>query len=251
MQRMTNIEVTGADKVLRLSNSFVLLLLVNVSLQLSLPLSASAEYGANTVSTLRTPLIPTAPSSPPYASPMEGQPPPVGDGMSPAPVVGGHLGLSIPPVPSHVPGIPPVPAGPEGKAMVNGYVAPYLTPPPENPAPDPGICDPPPDFGPPPVSVTSINPGGGISGNAPTQRWGGQTTRDYGNGSSGSTCRDFGQKLSEKPDKKIMPQFSEDGPRQSTAGSGRSSNLPGAQATSVGHGNRINFKRARLTIAPY
>ena len=214
--------------------------------------NAQAQYQMDT---LRTPLIIGAPSAPAYTAPPEGQPPPIGDGFAPPPVTPGHRGLSPEPVPSEVSGIPLVPAGEDGKAMVNSYVAPYLTPPTEFDPTDPGIIDSPQDFSSPPVTVTQINPGGGISGSAPIQRWGGQTTRDFGRAGSGSTCRDFGQKLSQKSDLFRSPQTSQDGPRQSVSGGGRASSLPGAQSTTDLHGSRTLFKgprlRPRFTLADH
>lgn len=211
---------------------------------------AEAQYQD---STLRTPLIVGAPSSQPYQAPMEGQAPPIGDGFAPPPVTPGHRGYSPEPVPSHVPGIPPVPAGEQGKAMVNGYVAPYLTPPTRFNPNDPGMIDSPQDFSSPPVSVTQINPGGGISGSAPIQRWGGQTTQDFGyGGRGGSTVADYGTKLQNKPDLFRTPQTSEDGPRQTVSGGGRAPSRANAQATQDLHGGRSNIpgrQRPRFTIA--
>src|SRR5262249_13159682 len=145
----------------------------------------------------------------------------------------------------------------------NGYVAPYLTPPPSTEGPDPGMITNPQDFYAPPSAWVNINGGGGMpGGEAPQQRWGGQTSRDFGLNPAfrgGSALTDFGEKLREKPDLKMTPQSSEDGPRQSAGGNsgggGRASSLPGAQATEDLHGNRSFFKgenlRSRLTIAPY
>jgi hypothetical protein len=202
-------------------------------------------------------------TTPPYVPAQEGQAPPIGDGNAPLGINPGHLGYGIPEPASHVPGIPPVPAGQQGKDMVNGYVAPYLTPPPSTGGMDPGLVTNPQDFYAPPAAWVNINASGGMPGDqAPTQRWGGQTTRDLGRNPGfsrgfGSTCNDFGEKLREKPDLKMMPQSSEDGPRQGATGGGggRASSLPGAQATEDLHGNRSFFKgenlRSRLTIAPY
>lgn len=203
-------------------------------------------------------------ATPPYEPAPEGQAPPIGDGFAPMGINPGHLGYGVTTPASHVPGIPPVPAGQQGKDMVNGYVAPYLTPPPSTEGPDPGLVHNPQDFYNPPAAWVNINAGGGMPGDqAPTQRWGGQTTRDLGRnpgfsrGSMGSSLTDFGEKLREKPDLKMQPQSSEDGPRQGAGGGGggRQSSLPGAQATEDLHGNRSFFKgenlRSRLTIAPY
>ncbi|MBI1271038.1 hypothetical protein GC174_11460 [bacterium] len=245
-----SIEKQGLVTVQALSFLFVLLV---VSAQ-----AASAQYQTDT---LRTPLIYGASSAPAYSTPYEGQAPPIGDGYAPPRVTPGHLGYSPELPASHVPGIPTVPAGEAGKAMVNGYVAPYLSPPTNYDPADPGSIDNPPNFYQPPVNQTNINPGGGISGSAPITRWGGQCTQDFGRGASGcSSTVDFGQKLSEKPDLYRTPQTSQDGPRQSTSGRGgsstnRASSLPGAQTTQDLNGNRTLFKgpnqRARLTIANY
>ena len=244
-----SIDLSKSEKGVQLAATLGLLALF-VELLIAVPAFAQFSDG---IESLRTPLIPGAPNSNPYQCPMEGQAPPLGDGFAPPPVTCGQAGMEVLPPPTQVPSVPPVPGGPEGKAMVNSYAAPYLTPPPSHPAPDQGMIDSPQDFAPPPVTVTNINPGGGISGNAPTQRWGGQTTRDFGRGGSGSCVRDFGQKLTKKPDLKTTPQTCEDGPRQSAAGGGRASNLPGSQPTQDRYGNRTMFstQRARLTIAPY
>lgn len=199
---------------------------------------------------------------PPYQPAPEGQPPPIGDGNTPMGINPGHAGYGIMPPPSHV-NMPQIPPGQDGKAMATSYAAPYLTPPTLYPTSDPGIIDSPQDFYQPPVSVTNINPGGGISGGAPITRWGGQTSEDHGLRSymrgGGSQTSDFGEKLSQKPNLQKAPQFSEDGPRNQQQGqrgqASRSANLPGAQSTTDLNGNRTFFKgenqRARLTIAPY
>ncbi|MBZ0188961.1 MAG: hypothetical protein K8F91_22140 [Candidatus Obscuribacterales bacterium] len=188
-----------------------------VALHFGFAPGAFAQWNAGTQS-LRTPLLPGAPAAPPYTAPQEGQAPPIGDGFAPSGINPGMMGWGPDLPASHVPGIPPVPAGPAGKSMVNGYVAPYLTPPPQHPAADPGMIDSPPQFYPPPVNVTNINPSGGIFGSAPIDRWGGQTTRDYGaGGRGGSSCVDGGERLVQKPNLKMMPQSCQDGPRPNVA----------------------------------
>lgn len=203
------------------------------------------------------------PAQPPYGQPIQGQPPAIGDGRMPMGTNPGHLGAPAMPPATHVP-MPAIPPGQAGKAMATSFAAPYLTPPTYYPATDPGIIDSPPDFHGPPVTVTSINPGGGINGGAPITRWGGQTSEDHGRsgglmGRPGSSLVDFGEKLSEKRTAK-QPQFSEDGPRNQVSPgqrgqANRSQSLPGAQSTTDLNGNRTFFKgenqRARLTIAPY
>ena len=237
-----------------------LLALTQVSACLCLALlvtapDAKAQYQT---STLRSPLITGAPSSPAYQPPQEGQAPPIGDGSTPYGVTPGHRGY-LPELPaSQVQGIPQVPAGESGKSMINGYVAPYLSPPTQYDPADPGSIDSPPNFSGPPVTTTTINPGGGISGSAPITRWGGQRTQDFGRGArGGSATVDFGQKLTEKPDLYRSPQSSQDGPRQAISGAStnRAPSLPGAQTTQDLNGSRTLYKgsnsRAKFTIANY
>jgi hypothetical protein len=198
-------------------------------------------------------------TNPAYQAPQEGQAPPIGDGYSPMGTTPGQMGAPLLPPPSHVP-LPLIPPGQEGKAAATAAAAGYLTPPTKYDPTDPGSIDAPQDFYQAPVAVTNINPGGGIQGNAPIQRWGGQTTEDHGRlGFAGSSSTDFGEKLSQKPNLQKMPQFSQDGPRnkasQGQRGSNnRPSNLPGATTSTDLNGNRSSRKdgqRARLTIAPY
>ena len=95
--------------------------------------------------------------SPAYQPPQEGQAPPIGDGSTPYGVTPGHRGY-LPELPaSQVQGIPQVPAGESGKSMINGYVAPYLSPPTQYDPADPGSIDSPPNFSGPPVTTTTIN----------------------------------------------------------------------------------------------
>jgi hypothetical protein len=196
--------------------------------------------------TLRTPLIYGAPASQPFEMAPEGQPPPIGDGSVPAPVTYGMGGPptlipSIPITPSNHINYPScdIPYNPATQAPP-GVLGPSLNapPPPSTPGYDPGIIDRPMDFYHPPVSVVPINPGGGISGSAPTQRWGGQTTRDFGRYKyEGKRAFDFGQQA--------YGQISQDGPCQT---------LPGAQPTMDCYGRRqpyTNGQTSRQTIAPF
>ena len=152
------------------------------------------------------------------------------------------------------PSAPAYTAPPEGQPppIGDGFAPPPVTPGHRGLSPEPVPSE---VSGIPLVTVTQINPGGGISGSAPVQRWGGQTTRDFGRAGSGSTCRDFGQKLSQKSDLFRSPQTSQDGPRQSVSGGGRASSLPGAQSTTDLHGSRTLFKgprlRPRFTLADH
>jgi len=223
----------------------------------ALSLPVYAEYaGGPEIDTLRTPLIPGASWQVPYVPAPEGQPPPIGDGPVPEPVTPGHLGGPMPP-PTQVP-MPPV--GPMDKHIVNAYAAPYLVPPPSTPGPDPGMLPGVNGFI-PPAEIVDVQQGGGLSGNPPVVRWGGQTTQDFGRPkNSGSLTTDFGQNISTLAG---VPQrsISEDGPRPAVhpgrmgADTNRQQNLAGAQETNVEHGNRVMFKganlRSRLTIAPY
>lgn len=216
-------------------------------------------------SSMWLPNVENGPTSAPYNAPQQGQAPPVGSGSSPMGINTGHAGYGVTTPPSHVPNMPLIPPGQDGKAAATAAAAGYLTPPTFYPTSDPGSIDSPPDFYQPPVSVTNINPGGGIAGSAPIQRWGGQTSEDHGlrsfmRGNRPSNTSDFGERLSQKPNLRKAPQFSEDGPRNQQSPSqrgqaSRSSNLPGAQSTTDLNGNRTFFKgenqRARLTIAPY
>jgi len=222
---------------------------------------AFAEYGGGQeTSSLRSPLIPGALWTDPNQAPMEGTAPPVGSGMSPPPVTPGHQGGPLPP-PSDV-SLPPM--GPMDKSAINGMVAPYLQPPPSTPGADPGSL---PGTGglTPPVAQVDINPGGGISGQAPIYRWGGQTTRDLGSRkTNGSQTTDFGQDIDNLPSvqsRGIQRSVTQDGPRQATfpgqfgSTSNRQASLPGAATTQDLHGNRQLFKgpysRSTMTIAPY
>lgn len=114
----------------------------------------------------------------------------------------------------------------------------YAPPPPSTPGYDPGMIYGPRDFYPPPVTVTNIMPGGGIAGSAPTSRWGGQTSRDFGRYKhSGTRKYEFGQGLN-------GGQTAQDGPWQT---------LPGAVPTQDRYGNRVSPRNGQgiMTIAPY
>ncbi len=213
----------------------------------SCPVFAYGE--SDMIDTLRTPLIYGSPSSPAWVPAQEGAPPAIGSGSCPAPVTGGDYGNPCPP-PTSVP-MPLV--GPMDKGLVNAYAAPYLSPPPSTQGYDPySINGSSGGFGVnAPVSVVNVCPGGGLAGSAPTRRWQAQRSFDHGRPynvrANSSTLNDFGQKLTDKPDLKMTPQVSEDGPRQQGSWMG--------QTTHDLHGNRALFKgpnlRSQLTIAPY
>jgi hypothetical protein len=167
---------------------------------------AQCDLSGSPNTTLRTPLIQGAPATPPMQEAPEGQPPPIGDGSQPAPVVAGHTGA-----PTLLPFVPIYPANhinyPSYRAPFNpsaedapGQYGPstWVPPAPSTPGADPGMISGPPAFYPPPVNVVHINPGGGIYGSAPTQRWGGQTTRDFGRYKyQGKRAYDWGRQLYE------------------------------------------------------
>lgn len=151
---------------------------------------------AQSSSTLRSPIIPGAITSPPFVPPPEGAPPAPGDGPTSAPVVPGN------PLPSTllpwIPAIPanqidngtsgiPLPFGPPVE-MPPGVLGPLLTPfvpsSPSTPGPDPGSLLAPPGYVNPAREV-GINPQGGIPGTGgynttiPTERRGGQETHQW------------------------------------------------------------------------
>jgi hypothetical protein len=215
-------------------------------------------HAQSPTTSLRNPLIQGAPNAPAGQAPQQGSPPPIGSGDTPTGVTPGMTGTPLPP-PSAVslPPMSPLDRGPGGQ--VNSLVAPYLTPPPSTPGPDPGML---PNNGYPSAIEVNINAGGGMPGDqAPQTRTGRQTTRDLGlKRTNGSTLTDFGQLLPDMPNLKVTPQYSQDGPRpvattQGEAGGTRSPNLAGAQTTQNLYGNRTLFRganeRARATIAPY
>jgi hypothetical protein len=211
------------------------------------PALAQCNLGGSPNTTLRDPLLYGAPSTSAFQSAPEGQPPPVGDGSMPAPI---NPGMEGPP--TLIPSIPITPANdimhPSYRVNFDpateappGVVGPstWVPPPPSTPGADPGIIRAPLDFYPPPARVVHINPGGGISGGASNQRWGGQTTADYGRYKHiGKRRFDFGEEA--------YGSTSEDGPDQLR---------PGASSTLDLYGRRIpirnNGEPIIQTIAPY
>lgn len=222
------------------------------ALVLGAPVLAYGE--SDMITTLRDPLIPNVPNGPAWSDAPLGDPPPVGSGSVPMPVTPGDYGSPFA-VPSVIPGMPLENGG--DKNPVNSAVAPYLTPPPSTEGQDPGsINGSSGGYGlQAPVSWTNINSAGGISGNAPTTRWGGQTTTDYGKPNNvrpySSSLRDFGQKLTDKPDLYRAPNYSQDGPKP--RGSAQVINGQYGQTTTDLYGQRVLFKDQRQvqTIAPY
>ncbi|MBU6450707.1 MAG: hypothetical protein KGS72_02935 [Cyanobacteria bacterium REEB67] len=212
--------------------------------------------------TLRQPLIDGQPNAAPFEVPAIGDPPPIGSGDVPPMVTPGMFGPpDLPPSDLYV---PPVMGG--DKDSVNAAVSGYLTPPPSTPGADPGnINGSSGGYGlQAPVGTGNIDAGGGISFSAPTTRWAAQRSTDYGRNQNrvnqnASGLADFGERLPDKPDLKMMPQFSQDGPRplyQAALGQPirGSSALTNAQATTDLYGNRTNFNaqyHSQMTIAPY
>ncbi len=147
-------------------------------------------------STLRTPLIDGAQTTPPFVCPAEGQPPAVGNGPTPGPVIPGHTGPPtllpwIPAIPANqidngtsgipLPVAPPVETPP---GVLGPLLTPFIPAPPSTPGADPGSLTAPPGFINPAEEI-NINPGGGIPGEGgfyttiPTVRRGGQETHQY------------------------------------------------------------------------
>lgn len=219
---------------------------VLVAMLLSIAPAAFAQgcdLSGSPQSSLRAPLVLGAPSAPPYVQAPEGQPPAIGDGSTPAPVVPGHTGApTLIPSQTYMPGgigqqsymLPFNPAS----AYAPGEFGPsqWVPPPASTPGADPGPIPGPRDFYPPPVGIGSVAPGGGIVGGAPTQRWGGQTSRDFGRYKHEGTRKfDFGQG---------MPgQTSQDGPWQTRPGAVPTQDLYGRRTPDRGSGI--------MTLAPY
>lgn len=194
---------------------------------------------------LRSPLINGARQSLPFMSPREGAPPAIGDGACPAPV---HPGMGGPP--TLIPTNPDIPGG-LGRCSETiqhdpswthapGQFGPntYVPAPPSTLGCDPGMIASPQGYYYPPVLETNVLPGGGLAGYAPTQKWGGQTTRDWGRYKyRGTRSYDWGQQA-------YYGQRSTDGPYQS---------LPGAQATQDLYGMRGCARTGQtvMTVAPY
>ncbi|MBX9690328.1 MAG: hypothetical protein K2X27_26680 [Candidatus Obscuribacterales bacterium] len=193
---------------------------------------------------LRTPYISGSSHGLPFMQAPTDRPPATGDGSCPAPV---NPGMGGPPTQ-----IPSVLYTPTNHLGTSNYYLPYnpgtesmpgtlgpslsVPPPTSTPGCDPGMVQVKNGYM-PPVSQTNVNPGGGISGYAPTQKWGGQTTTDYGfYRFRGSRSYDWGQGM--------IGQTSQDGPYQQ---------LPGAMPTQDLYGRR-GYSHAGstvMTIAPH
>ncbi|MBY0551818.1 MAG: hypothetical protein K2W95_31330 [Candidatus Obscuribacterales bacterium] len=207
-------------------------------------LAQGCDLSGSPINTLRTPLIQGATNTPPNVQAPVGQPPAIGDGSMPAPVNPGHLGpATLVPSQSYMPGgigsqeyyLPYNPAS----VHAPGSFGPsqWVPPPASTPGGDYGNFSGPRDFRPPPVGIGTVGPAGGIIGGAPTQKWGGQTSRDFGRYKHEGTRRyDFGQG---------MPgQTSQDGPWQGRPGAVPTQDLYGRRS-SPSNGSGI------MTFAPY
>ncbi len=204
------------------------------------------DLSGSPTNSLRTPLIIGAPSTPTNMAAPVGQAPAIGDGAVPCGVTPGMTGPStllpyhsMTPAnsinsPSYV-----VPFNPATLSTPGSFgPSTYAPAPPSTPGYDPGMVHGPMNFRSPPVSVVPINPGGGIYGSAPTQKWGGQTSTDFGRYRTHGTRKfDFGQQE--------MGSCSQDGPNQMR---------PGAVPTQDLYGRRFPARSGMpttQTIAPY
>jgi hypothetical protein len=148
------------------------------------------------ITDLRDPLINGATSTAPFLPAPDGQPPPMGQGTTPAPVIPGMPGPStllpwVPAVPANdidlrYSGIP-LPMDPSVETppgVLGPLLTPVIPPPPSTPGKDPGnLTAPYGSFN--PAADENINPNGGIPGTGgfcttiPTLRRGGQDTTQW------------------------------------------------------------------------
>jgi hypothetical protein len=203
-----------------------------LALVISTASAALAQYyddGPGTT-TLRTPLIPGA-----YNAPVGGQPvtpdlPPPGCGPTPYPVTPGMSGDPGPePWVTNIPSntapwnintaitLPLTPTDTTEPGQFNQYVGSSIPNEPSTPGTDPGMFYTKTGGNAPPAVLVPLNSDGSLPGDqAPQQKWGGQTTTDFGrnywNGQD-SQLYDFGQKLSVNPNVAKQPQESQNGPR--------------------------------------
>lgn len=217
--------------------------------------SQALAYGeSDMMTTLRDPLIPGVPNASDWQMAPLGDPPAMGSGDIPPAVTAGDYGAPFAPA-SQVPGMPLQVGG--DKEPVNAAVSPYLVAPSSTEGQDMGsINGSSGGYGlQAPVALVNINSNGGMSGSAPTQRWGGQRSYDYGKPANvrpySSALTDYGQRLIDKPDLHAYPVASEDGPK--TRGSARVINGQYGQTTQDLYGQRVLFKDQRQvqTVAPY
>jgi hypothetical protein len=152
---------------------------------------------AQETAALRDPLIPCAPSSPPFVPAPEGQPPAIGTGPTPRPVTPGMGGspelkpwvtnigaTSIDQMSTGIP-LPVSPGVVSPPGIMGPALSPFIPPPPSTPGPNPGPLSAPPGFI-NPSEMVGVMPGGGLPGTGgyyttiPTQRRGGQQSHEWG-----------------------------------------------------------------------
>jgi hypothetical protein len=196
---------------------------------------------------MTTPLINGGYSTAPNMVAPPGQPPPVGNGPTPAPVIPGNSGPA-----TAIPSVPAYPANnidyPSYQLNYNpntlaapGQLGPslWVPPSPSTPGPDPGSLHAPLDYYPPPARQVNINPGGGIPAAASNVRWGGQDSRDFGvYKHRGTRTFDFGQEES--------GSSSQNGVYETRAGATDTTDLYGDRMPLRNNGMPTN-----QTIAPY
>jgi hypothetical protein len=181
--------------------------------------------------TLRDPLVTGAYNTAVQGTPMTPMLPPPGSAGDPTQVTPGMTDDAgyepwVQYIPANTSGItdsyvslPLTPATATAPGDFNTQVGSSIPPEPSTPGNDPGILAPNNSGYTPPaqqITITSTTP---PTDTAPTQKWGGATTKDYGTNlqiSSSSRVYDFGQKLSQNPNVAQQPQDSQDGPRPFT-----------------------------------
>jgi hypothetical protein len=133
-----------------------------------------------------------------------------------------------------------------------GQLGPSINTPyePDTPGSDPGNLAPNNSGYNPPAANVQVNSGGGLpADSAPTSKWGGQTTQDFGNGlRQGSGVCDFGQLLINKPDLAKQPQFSQDGPIPMQQVSDTTTPVRGANQTKAGAGQETTDPGLRQLV---
>ncbi len=207
----------------------------------------------------KTPLINGAASSAPFTNAPDGQPPAIGHGSTPVGVLPGMGGAPtllpwVPAIPANqidqgnsgIPlGITPAIAAPPG--VLGPLLAPVIPAPPSTPGADPGnLSAPLGSFN--PAQNVNINPAGGIAGTGgyctsiPTQRRGGQETRQYELRGRNSSLAGFGGDGTQDQVTRLGPMAGWGMPFGVPTGNGLRNNsidLGGGQRFAVG-GNRIS-----------
>ena len=190
--------------------------------------SAGTAAFAQATTTLRDPLIPGALYTGPDATPITMPPPPPGQGSYVAAPAGMTGSPGYEPWVTNIPAdtinassytvtLPVSPSTALAPYAFRQQVGSSIPFPSSTPGSDPGEL--PKDLAgyQPPAKVIPVPADGSMPADtAPTTKWNGQTSKDYGrNTLSGqySGLYDFGQKLTQKPDLAKTPQESQDGPR--------------------------------------